>query len=78
MSQKCCALFCKVDDSAGLFKLFQFPSNAILRKEWQVRSGVSADVGENFGGNSNLYLCEVGVIWSLHYCFVVHMEDYYI
>ena len=49
MTQKCCALFCGVDDSAGAFRLFHFPSNPILHKEWQIKSGTNADLGGSGG-----------------------------
>jgi len=76
---ECSALFWPVDDSAGIFQLFQFPSDVLLHKEWQVRSGVNLEEGRNDDKQMKMFLCVVsnlGSAFLIYYVYyvVVHIR----
>ena len=69
---ECSARFCPIDDSAGIFQLFQFPSDVLLHKEWQVRSGVNLEGGRNDDKQTKIFLCEVSNLGSAFLIYYVY------
>ena len=47
MARKCCAPLCSIDESGGVFTLFELPSNANLRKKWLDRLGMPSGSSTN-------------------------------